>query len=159
MVAETHRSSAAEKSFLVSPGDYHRGLTYESIKTDITVANDGRPGGSGSAGPFMGARNVHWNVRVTARGKVTTSMPGVAKLTHEPGQYVYQPDLISDGALVGVQGVEICRKPAITPWGFPAMVPGDKNCIVADHGRRPTPADLFEAQLSLRLKGRPAVAK
>jgi len=132
--------------------DYHRGLSYENIKTDIEVANDSRFGGSDSAGPRIGARCVHWNIRVTCEGVMTTSMPGCQPFPKDPGEFVYQPDLISDGALVGVRGVPVCRKEARTPWGFLHMVPGDKNCIVADHGRVPDPTDLYEAQLQLRLE-------
>lgn len=130
--------------------DYHRGLSYENIKTDIEVANDSRFGGNDSAGPRIGARCVHWSLRVTCRGAMMTSMPGCPPFPKEPGEFVYQPDLISDGALVGVQGVPVCRKEARTPWGFLNMVPGDKNCIIADHGRVPSPPDLYEAQLELR---------
>lgn len=45
--------------------DSHRGLPFANVRTDITVDNNGRHGGDGSAGPLFGARFTHWNVRVT----------------------------------------------------------------------------------------------
>jgi hypothetical protein len=116
--------------------DSHRAMSFEFLRTDIDVkANDGRPGGAGGAGPLLGARVVHWNCRVGGGGK-------------EPGVWVNQPDCISLGALVGIQGPR---------WDKPswAMVAGDKGCVIADEGRAPDPPDLHEAQLRLRLgKGR-----
>ncbi len=110
--------------------DSHRAMSFDLIRTDITIRNDdGGPGGAGDAGPFLGARCVHWNIRVTGRR----------------AQWVYQPDCISMGALVGIQGVEPDMRKA---W---AMAHGDKGCIIADHGRVPQPPDLYEAQLRLRL--------
>jgi len=109
--------------------DSHRAMSFELIRTNITINNNGRPGGANTAGPFLGARCVHWNVRIT----------------NGNAEWVYQPDAISSGALVGIQGSEPSNKAA---W---AMVEGDKGCIVADHGRVPEPADLYEAQLRLRL--------
>jgi hypothetical protein len=107
-------------------------MSFEFLRTDITIHNDGGPGGHDQAGPFHGARVVHWNVRVTGSS-----------------EWVNQPDCISDGALVGIQGVPVTDKEA---W---AMVHGDKNCLVVDVDKTPTPPDLFEAQLQLRLRSRP----
>ncbi|KIF69205.1 hypothetical protein HY68_12390 [Streptomyces sp. AcH 505] len=45
--------------------DTHRGLPFAAVRTEVTVANDGRHGGDGTAGPLYGARFVHWNVTVT----------------------------------------------------------------------------------------------
>jgi hypothetical protein len=45
--------------------DSHRAMSFELLRTNITINNDGKPGGGGQAGPFLGARCVHWNVRVT----------------------------------------------------------------------------------------------
>jgi hypothetical protein len=110
--------------------DSHRAMSFESMRTNITINNNGKPGGAGSAGPLLGARMVHWNIRATGSG-----------------EWVNQPDCISMGALVGVQGVP---REAKESW---AMVKGDKGCIIADEGRAPGIKDLFEAQLQLRLKG------
>jgi hypothetical protein len=49
------------------------------------------------------------------------------------------------GALVGIQGVPVNTSDA---W---AMVKGDKGCLIADEGKAPTPPDLYQAQLDLRL--------
>ncbi len=114
--------------------DSHRAMSFELIRTNITLeANDGRPGGGGGAGPFLGARVVHWNITLRGGGK-------------DPGLYVNQPDAISLGALVGVRG----PKSDANAW---AMVPGDKGCVIADEGKEPDPKDLYQAQLKLRLGG------
>lgn len=109
--------------------DSHRQMPFDSIQTNITVHNDGRPGGGAQSGPYQGARVVRWNIRLSGNA-----------------EWIYQPDYISDGALVGIQGMEISNKPA----GI-SMVNGFKNCIVADHNIIPEISDLFKAQLHLRL--------
>jgi hypothetical protein len=108
--------------------DSHRALSFDLIRTDITVVNDGTPGGGGQAGPFLGAHVVHWNIRVSGKA-----------------DFIYQPECLSDGALVGIQGVPRLDKEA---WAMPR---GDKGCVVADDGRVPAPVDLYAAQLALRL--------
>lgn len=45
--------------------DTHRGMPFASVRTEITVNNDGRHGGDAIAGPLYGARFAHWNVTVT----------------------------------------------------------------------------------------------
>ncbi|MFJ4920888.1 glycosyl hydrolase family 28-related protein [Streptomyces sp. NPDC088725] len=45
--------------------DTHRGMPFANVRTEITVTNDGRHGGDGSAGPLYGARFAHWNITVT----------------------------------------------------------------------------------------------
>lgn len=113
--------------------DSHRAMSFEFLRTDITLSNDtGTPGGANDAGPFVGARVVHWNIRVTGKR----------------AEWVYQPDCLTQGALVGIQGVSPERKAA---WAMPT---GDKGVIIADDGKPPIPPDLFEAQLQLRLRGR-----
>ena len=112
--------------------DSHRAMSFEFLRTHITLCNDdGSPGGGSHAGPFTGARVVHWNIRVTGKR----------------AEWVYQPDCLTMGALVGIQGIGLEHK---TSWAMPH---GDKGVIVADDGKVPVPADLFEAQLQLRLKG------
>lgn len=110
--------------------DSHRGMSFDLLRTDITLTNDGSPGGAVTAGPFLGARCVHWNIRNSGRG-----------------EFVNQPSAISMGALVGVQGAREDKADAY------AMPPGDKGCVIADEGRVPEIADLYEAQLTLRLGG------
>ncbi|MFJ1599899.1 glycosyl hydrolase family 28-related protein [Streptomyces sp. NPDC088261] len=45
--------------------DTHRGMPFASVRTEITVENNGRHGGDAIAGPLYGARFAHWNVTVT----------------------------------------------------------------------------------------------
>jgi hypothetical protein len=110
--------------------DSHRAMSFESLRNDITVANDGTPGGGGQAGPFLGARVVHWNIRVSGKP-----------------DFINQPECLSLGALVGIQGV-----PRLDKEGW-AMPKGDKGVVVADEGKVPDPADLHAAQVELRRRG------
>lgn len=109
--------------------DSHRQMSFDSIRTDIRVANDGMPGGGPEAGPLLGRRVAHWNVRLS----------GAA-------DWINQPDCMPNGALVGVRGAE----PSAKLCGR-GMVPGFKGCVVASLDSAPEPSDLFEAQLRLRL--------
>lgn len=108
--------------------DSHRQMSFDSLRTDITVHNDGRPGGSRTAGPFLGKRVVHWNIRLS----------GVS-------EYIYQPDGISNGALVGISGLPM----STAPIGH-SMVEGFKGCAIADEGQVPDPPDLYLAQMESR---------
>ncbi|MEX2640053.1 MAG: glycosyl hydrolase family 28-related protein [Balneolales bacterium] len=108
--------------------DSHRAMSWDLVRTDITVHNDGLPGGGSQAGPFLGRRVVHWNIRIT-NGKP---------------DWIYQPEVISLGALVGVQGA------AVSDRTSHAMPDGDKGHIIADPDQTPVPADLFEAQFRHR---------
>ncbi|MDR8409283.1 hypothetical protein MTP10_11095 [Nonomuraea sp. 3-1Str] len=45
--------------------DTHRALPFENVRTDVTLVNNGRVGGSAASGPLFGSRIAHWNVRVT----------------------------------------------------------------------------------------------
>lgn len=115
--------------------DNHCGMPFDSIRTNITIANcDGRAGGSESGGPFAGRRFVHWNIRVGAGRK-----KGLETFT--------RPSQFSLGALVGIQGAEI-RPETEEPWHMP---PGLKGTVIADTGRVPDPPDLYRAQLDQRL--------
>jgi hypothetical protein len=111
--------------------DSHRAMSFDLVRTDIEINNQGRPGGAGSAGPFLGRRCVHWNIRITGG----------------PADFVNQPEQHSMGALVGVQG------PSKAGVDF-AMPAGDKGTIIADAGRTPAKPDLYEAQLQWRLAQR-----
>lgn len=111
--------------------DSHRAMSFDLVRTDIEINNQGKPGGAGSAGPFLGRRCVHWNIRITGG----------------PADFVNQPEQHSMGALVGVQG------PSKAGVDF-AMPAGDKGTIVADAGRVPAKPDLYEAQLQWRLAQR-----
>jgi hypothetical protein len=118
--------------------DYHRGMPFDSIRTDIEMRADGRPGGAETAGPFAGRRTVHWNLRVKDAHPV------------KGGRWIACPDLLSMGALVGLQGVNLFQQP--NPGVMP---PGDKGTLVVDHGKAPEPENLYEAQLRLRLAAPP----
>lgn len=115
--------------------DSHRGLSFDLLRTDIELRNEegAYPGGARDAGPHLGRRVVHWNVRVGPSDR------------DDPGAYVNQPNALPTGALVGVQGVPLGHSP------LAGGVPGRKGCLVVDVDHRPDPADLYQAQLNLRL--------
>ena len=115
--------------------DSHRKMPYDAIRTEITMSNDGRPGGNNDEGPFNGKRVVHWNIDITG----------------DQGIYVNQPDAHSMGALVGVRGAPLDTSEG---WG---MVKGDKNTLVVAPGAPVQPANLYQAQLGLRRASRPWV--
>jgi hypothetical protein len=125
-----HQGSLSRGTF-----DSHRGLSFDSIRTDIDLRNDegSAPGGADEAGPYLGKRVVHWNVRIhdSDRG--------------DPGAYVNQPACLPLGALVGVSGAPVSSAAA------PGDGPGLKGCLVVDNGKTPQPSDLFQAELVLRL--------
>jgi hypothetical protein len=116
--------------------DSHRAMSFALIRTDITVNNDGTPGGGGQAGPFLGRQVVHWNIRVTGKP-----------------DFIYQPECLSLGVLVGIQGVARLDKEG---WAMPR---GDKGVVVADDGAVPAQPDLYAAQLALRQAAAAAPAK
>ena len=109
--------------------DSHRAMSFESLRTDITITNDGTPGGGGQAGPFLGARMTHWNIRVSGKA-----------------DFIYQPECHSLAALVGIQGIARLDKEG---WAMPK---GDKGVVVADDGKVPEIVDLHAAQVALRQK-------
>lgn len=109
--------------------DTHRNMPFENVRTQIVVNNDGRHGGTG--GPVMGARFVHWNIEVTNREPYVIAWAG-----HMP-----------DGAIVGLRGVAPI-------WNARSkLVPTGKVSGVRIEApeRIPVPANLYEAQLKLRL--------
>ncbi|MFH5885422.1 glycosyl hydrolase family 28-related protein [Halalkalibaculum sp. DA3122] len=112
--------------------DSHRAMSWGLLRTDITIHNDGNPGGASDTGPFLGQRVVHWNIRITNGNP----------------DWIYQPEAISMGALVGIRGAPVTEEPA---WAMPE---GDKGYLIADPGQVPEPTDLFEAQFKHRT-GRP----
>ena len=130
--------------------DSHRAMSFDLIRTCITLRNDGIPGGA-EVGPFNGARVVHWNIRAIDAKDYRKEYPGIPAQNCREGAWIYQPDLHSDAALVGIQEVKMSLRNAVTDWNTLYMTVGDKNCIVADHGKVPEPPDLYQAQLELRL--------
>jgi hypothetical protein len=115
--------------------DSHRGLSFDSIRTAITLANDADgAGGAEQAGPFLGKRMVHWNIEIAQSPRKVA------------GEFVVQPEAHPMGALVGIRGAAVVNAPAA------AMPRGDKGCITTGIGDTPAIKDLYEAQLKLRLK-------
>lgn len=108
--------------------DSHRFMSFDLLRTDVDLFNDGGPGGASDFGPFVGKNVVHWNI----------------SLRQNKGLYVFQPDAHSRGALVGIRGANADTSNA---W---AMVPGDKDNLIADIGELPSPSDLWVAQRDLR---------
>ncbi len=130
--------------------DSHRLLPFDFIRTEIEMANDAAgaagpadPGGSGDAGPFSGARAVHWNVDIF----------GTDRAPEMQGIWVLHPTQFPMGALVGVQGAPVMptdpSDPHFAAWGVPDS--GASGSLVVDVGSIPEPANLYEAQLALRL--------
>jgi len=112
--------------------DSHCMMSFDSVRTNITITNMGGPGGAGHHGPFVGRRMTHWGIRVT----------------NNKGEWIAQPALFPMGAIVGIEGTPLFLKDT-NLWHMP---PGlDKGCLIADIGKAPVPADLYEAQLKLRL--------
>lgn len=108
--------------------DSQRGMPFDLLRTNITVTNDGSAGGLPAQGPRYGARVVHWNVRASGQS-----------------DWVNNPETISSGALVGILGVDLSLRV------IDGMPPGYKDCVVGDPNAEPSPPDLYEAQLRLRL--------
>jgi hypothetical protein len=108
--------------------DSQRGMPFDLLRTNITINNDGWVGGTGAQGPRYGARVVHWNIRASGQS-----------------EWVNHPETISMGALMGIQGVDLSLRV------IDGMPSGYKDCIVGDLGGEPTPPDLYEAELNLRL--------
>ena len=104
--------------------DTHRAMPFESVRTAITLVNNGRVGGSAASGPLFGARVAHWNVRITNDRSYAITIADVAPRS----------------VTVGVQGVE-GNASGLTP-----DFDGDLQSLVADHGTKPSVADLYAAQ-------------
>jgi hypothetical protein len=110
--------------------DYHKLLPYANVYTQIDIVNSGDSGGGSTSGPQMGARHVHWNIN----------------LNRTSSRLVAQPDIMPKGALVGVR----CGTPA-QPLNDEN---GDPEALVetsALGAAEPNPANLYEAQVALRL--------
>ncbi|MCC5807972.1 MAG: hypothetical protein JJU00_16720 [Opitutales bacterium] len=119
--------------------DCHRLISFDFVRTDITMVNPShsRPGGAATAGPFVGRRGVHWNVRIS----------GSDRPEGQEGEWVYHPVQYTYGAQIGIQGAPPYTANNSNPW---AMPPGDKAMLVGDDGVVPHPANLFDAQRQLR---------
>lgn len=110
--------------------DSHRALPFESVRTQITVTNDGTTGGAGDAGPRWGARFCHWNVDV-----LNGRPHGVRLEEHAP-----------HSLMVGVRGTS-------GPTDHPKDFTGALSSVADALDEDVLPADLYEAQLRHRLRG------
>ncbi|MFI6792667.1 hypothetical protein ACIBG4_35600 [Nonomuraea sp. NPDC050383] len=113
------RGTMAEGTF-----DTHRALPFENVRTDVTLVNNGRVGGSAASGPLFGARIAHWNIRVTGGDPYAVTIADVAPRS----------------VTVGVRGV------TGTVSGLVPDFAGDLESLLAGHGERPQVADLYAAQ-------------
>lgn len=113
------RGRMAEGTF-----DTHRAMPFENARTDITLVNNGRVGGSAASGPLFGARIAHWNVRITSGSPYAIQVGDVA------------PRSIT----VGLQGL------TSTASGLPRDFPGDLENGTYQLGERPSITDLYAAQ-------------
>ena len=113
--------------------DSHCMMSFDSVRTDIEIFNDGSPGGADDHGPFVGRRIAHWNIRIT-NGK---------------GEWIAQPAILPMGTIAGIQGAPLEKK-ATRLWHLPDGY--DKGAAIAEIGKAPIFPDLYEAQVKLRLK-------
>jgi hypothetical protein len=113
------RGRMAEGTF-----DTHRALPFENVRTNITLVNNGRVGGSAASGPLFGARIAHWNVRITSGSPYAVTIANVAPRS----------------VTIGVQGADGSDS------GLTPDFAGDLENVVADHGSRPRVTDLYAAQ-------------
>jgi hypothetical protein len=110
--------------------DSHRALPFESVRTAITVTNNGTTGGAGDAGPRWGARFCHWNIDVLGGRN-----HGVRLAEHAPYS-----------AAVGVRGTT-------GPTDHPKDFTGELSSVVDALDEAVLPVNLYEAQLRHRLRG------
>ncbi|MEV6288373.1 glycosyl hydrolase family 28-related protein [Kribbella sp. NPDC051770] len=117
------RGRMAEGTF-----DTHRAMPFENARTDITLVNNGRVGGSAASGPLFGARIAHWNVRITSGTPYAIQLADVAPRS----------------LTVGLQGL------TSDPSGLPRDFQGDLENGTFLLGARPGVQDLYAAQRSLK---------
>ncbi|TDD50906.1 hypothetical protein E1263_30585 [Kribbella antibiotica] len=115
------RGTMAEGTF-----DTHRAMPFENVRTDITLVNNGRVGGSAASGPLFGARIAHWNVRIT------TNTPYAIHLA----------DVAPRSVTVGLQGLTASGS------GLPRDFQGDLENGTYLLGAAPAVPDLYAAQRS-----------
>lgn len=123
--------------------DYHKGMPFDSIRTNIQISNSGRTGGPSSGGPFTGRRIVHWNI------EVVDNRNGYASASS-----VYLPYRFSHGALVGVYGEGVDN--TVVEKQMVKRRKRDPNAVdlrliengtqVSDMGKVVWPLDLYVAQ-------------
>ncbi len=117
------RGRMAEGTF-----DTHRAMPFENARTDITLVNNGRVGGSAASGPLFGARIAHWNVRITSGSPYAIQLADVAPRS----------------LTVGLQGL------TSDPSGLPRDFQGDLENGTFLLGARPAVRDLYDGQRSVK---------
>ncbi|WBQ05160.1 glycosyl hydrolase family 28-related protein [Kribbella sp. CA-293567] len=115
------RGTMAEGTF-----DTHRAMPFENARTDITLTNNGRVGGSAASGPLFGARIAHWNIRISTGVSYAIDLADVA------------PRSIT----VGLQGLTAGGS------GLPRDFQGDLENGSYQPAVRPKVTDLYSAQRS-----------
>jgi hypothetical protein len=110
--------------------DSHRAIPFESVRTAITVTNNGSTGGAGDAGPRWGARFCHWNIEVAGGTGY-----GVRLEEHAP-----------HSLMVGIRGTD-------GPTDHPKDFTGDVFSAADALEKSVYPTNLYEAQLRHRLRG------
>ena len=103
-------------------------MPFENARTDITLVNNGRVGGSAASGPLFGARIAHWNIRITSGAPYAIQLADVA------------PRSIT----VGLQGLTADSS------GLPRDFQGDLENGTYQLASRPSVADLYAAQRARR---------
>ena len=109
--------------------DSHRGLTFDLIRSNITLtANTGNQSGGSSAGPRNGARVVHWNIfDKSGKGR------NVGVINDHPS-----------GVLAGIHA------DAFVTGDSSAMPSGDKGILVTPLNVEAVPTDLYRAMMDYR---------
>ncbi len=104
--------------------DYHRGTSFDNVRTEITLNNtSGFYGGGPQSGAMMGLRTVHWNIDAQATdpafaedgdpGEVSSWLPPksneLASSARQVGSLylIAGMNLMPHGALVGVRGTAL----------------------------------------------------
>lgn len=110
--------------------DSHRAIPFESVRTAITVTNNGFTGGAGDAGPRWGARFCHWNIDVLGGRSHGVRLEENAPLS----------------LMVGVRGTT-------GPTDHPRDFTGELFSVADALDKTVYPTNLYEAQLRHRLRG------
>ncbi|MEO6327952.1 MAG: carbohydrate-binding protein [Ginsengibacter sp.] len=125
--------------------DSHRGVSFDLIRTEITVANDAGSSSSGAvgSGPFAGKRITHWNI-------IQKIQPGYIyeNAASRNGNDVFEPLQYPMGAFVAI------TEPIDKSIGerIPPPLPGGNlgSIVVTDSITDTTLINLYHAELALR---------
>lgn len=125
--------------------DTHRGIPFDLIRTEITVANDAHSiqGGATTSGPYAGKRVAHWN-------NIQKIQPGYQyeNSISRKGDNVYEPLQYPMGAFVAITGPIDNSKGEYVPA---ALAGGDLGTkVVTGPVTDSDLVNLYHAQLALR---------